>query len=285
MSSLPQDSERPADLAPGLKTFAANRATGGVMLRVRADGRRTRRSQIHEHGSLRARFPNASEDLLEAVIINTAGGMTGGDNFSIQIALGPGSKILAGTAAAEKIYRSTGPDATVALSIDAASGSRCFWLPQETILFNRARLSRRVDINLADDASLVMAEAIVFGRAAMGEAVSEGRLFDRWRVRRANQLIFAESIRLEGAIAEKLGRPAIAAGAIAIATILIVPGDDAKVMTVRALANRFIGEVGISSWNGIALARLCAHEDDALRRDLRMLLTSLGTPVPRLWLQ
>ena len=265
--------------------FAANRATGRIALAVAADDNCTQRTRVHEEGSLRVRFPNAAPHLLEAMVINTAGGMTGGDEFSIKISLGAGAHLLAGTAAAEKIYRSTGPNTTIALAINAAAGSRCLWLPQETILFSRARLSRRIDVDLASDASLIMAEAVVFGRSAMGETVQEGRLIDRWRVRRGDRLIFAESTRIDGAIGEKLTAAAVAAGGIAVATVLVTPGDEDRVAAVRSLADQFLGEVGISAWNGIALARLCARNGAALRHDLVILLTALGAPLPRLWLQ
>jgi urease accessory protein len=285
MPSGLRNSSKTADLKARAEVFAANRAAGGVTLSVGTDGGRTRRTQVHEHGSLRVRFPNAQTNMLEAVVINTAGGMAGGDKFAIQITLEAGACFLAGTAAAEKVYRSTGPDATIALTIDAGPDSRCVWLPQETILFDRARLSRRIDVNLAEDASLIMAEAVVFGRSAMGEAVGVGRLIDRWRVRRGNRLIFAESVRLDGVIGGKLVEPAIAAGAIAVATVLVVPGNDTKLVALRALSEQFVGEVGISAWNGMALARFCAREGAALRHDVALLLASFGTPVPRLWLQ
>src|SRR5262249_29156437 len=144
---------------------------------------------------------NATADLLEAVLINTAGGMTGGDDFSVKISLGAGAQLVAGTAAAEKIYRSVGGDTTITVAIDAAAGSRCIWLPQETILFDRARLSRRITVDLAANAKLVMAEAVIFGRSAMNEAVREGRLTDRWRVSQDGRLRFAEAVLLEGSIA------------------------------------------------------------------------------------
>jgi urease accessory protein len=269
----------------GTKTLAANRATGQIGLAVGADGIRTRRLTVHESGSLRVRFPNALPDMLEAVLINTAGGMTGGDEFSIKVSLGARARLLAGTAAAEKIYRSTGPDATIALAIDAAPGSRCLWLPQETILFDHARLSRRIDVNLAADATLVMAEAIVFGRSAMGEAVLEGRLIDRWRVRRGGRLLLAESVRLDGAIDGKLKQSAVTAGAVAVATVLAVPGGEDMVTPTRAISEQFTGEVGISTWNGITVARLCALDGTALRHDLALLLPAFGASLPRLWLQ
>ena len=271
--------------AVGTAALAANRATGQIGLTVGADGIRTRRVAVHESGSLRIRFPNAPPDMLEAVLINTAGGMTGGDDFSIKISLGEGARLLAGTAAAEKIYRSTGADATIALAIDAAAGSRCLWLPQETILFDRARLSRRIDADLAANATLVMVEAVVFGRSAMGEAVREGQLTDRWRIRRGGRLLLAESIRLDGAIDDKLKQSAVTAGAVAVATVLAVPGDEDLATQARGIGARFTGEVGISAWNGIAVARLCAPDSAALRHDLTLLLPVFGASLPRLWLQ
>jgi urease accessory protein len=264
--------------------FAANRATGHIVLGVAASGGRTRRTRVHEDGSLRVRFPNAAGEALEAVIVNTGGGMTGGDRFAVEIALGEGARLIAGTAAAEKIYRSTGPDAEMDVKLDIGDGAQLAWLPQETILFDRARLSRCIDVDLAESASLLMAEAVVFGRAAMGEAMRQGFFADRWRVRRAGKLIFADSARLDGAVAETLAAPASAAGGIAIATVLMAPSDDGKLAAVRSLSEQFTGEVGISAWGGIAVARLCAKDGAALRHDLIALLAALGASVPRLWL-
>jgi urease accessory protein len=152
-------------------------------------------------------------------------------------------------------------------------------------LFDRARLSRRINVNMAAGATLVMAEAIVFGRSAMGEVVQEGRLIDRWRIRHGGRLLFAESVRLDGTIARKLAQPAIAAGAVAVATVLAVPGDEEMVAAARARDKQFVGEVGISAWNGIAVARLCASDGAGLRHDLAVLLSALGVQLPRLWLQ
>ncbi|MGI8527352.1 MAG: urease accessory protein UreD [Pseudolabrys sp.] len=264
--------------------FAANRAVGRVELSVGAMGGRTRRRRLHENGSLRVRFPNATAGPLEAIIINTAGGMTGGDRFAVDVALGPDAELVAGTAAAEKIYRSTGPEAEVNINLSVSEGGRLAWLPQETILFDQARLSRRFDVDLAAGASLIMAEAVVFGRSAMGEGVAQGRLADLWRVRRDGRLIYADGVRLDGAIEAKLAAPAVTAGGVAIATVLVTPADDTVVAAVRACEGRFTGAVGISSWNGIAVARFCADDAASLRRDLVVVLAALGTPVPRLWL-
>ena len=263
--------------------FAANRAVGCVALSVKSVGGKTRRAHVHEAGSLRVRCPGAPAEELEAVIINTAGGIAGGDRFALDIAAGQGTRLVVTTAAAEKIYRTLGPDSTVDVKLDVAAGATLAWLPQETILFGRARLTRSIEADLAPDAQLFLAEAIVFGRSGMGEAVEEGLLFDRWRVRRGGKLIYAEGVRLDGAVAQRLGDPAVAKGGVAIATVLIVPGNDETVQAVRILQDQFIGEVGASTWNGIAAVRLCAADGAALRHDLVHVMTAMRGDLPRIW--
>ncbi len=276
LARVPADSE----------IFAGNRAVGRVALAVAAAGGGSRRRRVHEAGSLRVRFPNgASRGALDAVLVNTAGGTTGGDRFEIDVAVGAGARLTVTTAAAEKIYRSLGPDAQIGVKLDIGGGGALAWLPQETILFDRARLRRTIDVNLAGDANLVLAEAVVFGRSAMGEAVTTGHFFDRWRVRVDGTLVFAETIRLGEAIAPRLARRAVAGAGVAAASVLKFPGDDDGVAAVRAMAKSFAGEVGVSAWNGLVLARLISADGAALRRDLIGVLTALGAlPLPRLWL-
>ena len=265
--------------------FAANRARGSVIFDVHQVEGLTRRRHLHESGSLRVRFPSPEADGLSAVLVNTAGGVAGGDRFGIEIAAGEGTRLSVTTAAAEKIYRAEGPAAQLGISLKAAAGAHIAWLPQETILFDRARVSRRIDIDLADSASLLLCEIVVFGRTAMGERMQTGEFTDRWRLRRGGRLVFAENIRLDGDIGEKLGRAAVAKGGVAVGTALIVPGDEALVERIRELATSFRGEVGISSWNGFAMARFCAQDAGKLRADMMAVLgRASGQALPRLWL-
>jgi urease accessory protein len=265
--------------------FAANRARGRVAFDVHRIEGVTRRRQLHESGSLRVRFPSPEAEGLSAVFVNTAGGVAGGDRFDIDIATGEGSQLTVTTAAAEKIYRAAGPAAELNISLKAAAGSRLSWLPQETILFDGARVRRRIDIDLAESASLLLCEIVVFGRAAMGERMQHGELVDRWRLRRGGRLVFAETIRLDGDIGAKLAKPAIANGGVAIGTALIVPGDQALVERIGEPTNSFGGEVGISAWNGFAMARFCAQDAARLRADMMAVLgRASGSALPRLWL-
>ena len=265
--------------------FAANRAQGSVMFDVHQVEGVTRRRQLHESGSLRVRFPSPEAEGLSAVFVNTAGGVAGGDRFDIDITAGEGTRLAVTTAAAEKIYRAAGPAARIDIALKAAAGVHLAWLPQETILFDRARVSRRIDIDLADSASLLFCEIVVFGRAAMGERMLHGEFVDRWRLKRGGRLVFAENIRLDGDIGEKLSQSAIAKGGAAIGTALIVPGDEALVERLREGTSSFQGEVGISAWNGFAMARFCAQDAARLRADMIAVLgRASNTALPRLWL-
>jgi urease accessory protein len=265
--------------------FAANRARGAVSFDVHRIEGVTRRRHLHESGSLRVRFPSPEAEGLSAVFVNTAGGIAGGDRFDIEISAGEGSRLAVTTAAAEKIYRAAGPAARLHIALSAEASSHLAWLPQETILFDRARVERRIDIELAESASLLLCEIVVFGRAAMGERMLSGEFVDRWRLSRGGRLVFAENIRLDGDIGEKLARPAVANGGAAIGTALIVPGDEALVERIREVTASFAGEVGISSWNGFAMARFCAQDAGKLRADMMAVIgRASGSALPRLWL-
>lgn len=273
-----------SDVSVTSGVFEANRARGAVRFDVQARDGVTRRGTLHESGSLRVRFPSPEGEGPSGVFVNTAGGVAGGDNFDIDIAAGEHSRLTLTTAAAEKVYRAPAAAAQLSIALKVAAGAHLGWLPQETILFDRARVHRRFDIELDDAASILLCEIVVFGRTAMGERMEQGEFVDRWRLRRGGRLVFAETIRLDGNIAAKLARSAVAKGGAAIGTALIVPGDEALVARIREASESFAGEVGISAWNGFAMARFCAQDAAHLRADMMAVLARTGAALPRLWL-
>ncbi|MCP3392797.1 urease accessory protein UreD [Bradyrhizobium sp. CCGB12] len=273
-----------SDVSAISSVFEANRARGAVRFDVHARDGVTRRGALHESGSLRVRFPSPEGDGLSGVFVNTAGGVAGGDNFDIEIAAGERSRLTLTTAAAEKVYRAPGAAAQLGIALEVAAGAHLSWLPQETILFDRARVHRRFDIALDETASLLLCEIVVFGRTAMGERMKQCEFVDRWRLRRGGRLVFAETVRLDGNIAAKLARSAVAKDGAAIGTALIVPGDETLVERVREASESFAGEVGISAWNGFAMARFCAQDAARLRADMMAVLARTGAALPRLWL-
>ena len=273
-----------SELSVTSTVFEANRARGAVRFDVHARDGVTRRGALHESGSLRVRFPTPEDQGLSGVFVNTAGGVAGGDRFDIEIAAADAARLTLTTAAAEKVYRTPGAAAQLNITLKVGAGAHLAWLPQETILFDRARVQRRFDIDLDEAASFLLCEIVVFGRTAMGERMEQGEFVDRWRLRRGGRLVFAETVRLDGDIGAKLARPAVARGGAAIGTALIVPGDEALVERIREASESFSGEVGISAWNGFAMARFCAQDAARLRADMMAVLARTGASLPRLWL-
>jgi urease accessory protein len=281
----------PAPLLSGQILPGHIRADGGVRIRFGAAGAMTKRLELHERGGYRARFPGAPGELpCEAVLINTGGGMAGGDRMRAEISLDADSSALVTTQAAEKIYRSQGSDTVVETHLALGAAARLDWLPQETILFSGGRLRRSLDVTMAQDAHLLACESLYFGRVAMGELLESGLFQDRWRIRRKTvdgrtALVFAEDVRLEGLMNLTLARKAVAAGARAIATVVILRPDAASLLDkARTALENATSECGVSAWNGILLARLLAVDAAHLRADLAQLITSLrGSPMPRSW--
>lgn len=262
----------------------AIRAHGGVRLRVGPGPRGGVPLEIAENAGYRVRFLRG--EVCEGVFINTGGGMAGGDVMRLDVSLDAGAAATLTTQAAEKIYRAQADPTEIAVRLSLGPGARLDWLPQEQILFDRARLSRRLEADIAPGASLLVVESAVFGRTAMGERVGEGLFRDSWRVRRGAELVFAEEVRLDGPIAERLARAAIADGAHAMATcLLLAPGADARLEEARALLAGARGPCGASALPDMLVARFLGRDAKDMRADLARFVEGLrGAPVPRSWM-
>ena len=248
-------------------------------------GARTALDRVYEAGALRLRQPRGAA--CEAILVNTGGGIVGGDRLAIDLSVGDGANVLVTTAAAEKIYGSDTATSTIDARLRIASGAHLDWLPQETILFDRARLDRRFAIDMADDAHLVAAEILVFGRLAKGETAIHGFLRDSWRVRRGGRLVFADASRLEGAIGATLDRPAVAGGARAAGLLLVVaPDAQSRLDPLRAALEPFLTtvEAGASAQDGLLVARLLSRSPEHLRDAMIEALAAIrDQPAPRSW--
>ncbi len=261
------------------------RADGGVRVRFALAGDRTVRTEVAEGGGYRARFPSTFNETCEAVLINTGGGLTGGDRFDARIAVDEGARAIVTTQAAEKIYRSQGPETLVSTYLTVGGRASLNWLPQEAILFARANLRRTLEADIAADATLIACESVYFGRFAMGEILERASLRDRWRIRRGGRLIFAEDVKLDGLVNLALQRKAVAAGARATATVLMVsPDAPGRVEGAREALADAVSECGVTGLDGMLIARFLSPDAAALRADLaRFMIHLTGAPLPRSW--
>jgi urease accessory protein len=262
------------------------RVRGAARVAFAASDGRTRLGDLVQSGSAKIRLPRTHVGTPpEAVFLNTAGGVTGGDELEYMAEVADGAAAIVTTQAAERIYRRFRGVGRIVNTIKVGAGARLDWLPQETILFDRSALSRTITADLAVDAMLLAIEAIVLGRAAMGEVVREAHLRDSWRIRRGGRLIFADALRIDGDAAAILSGRATGGGASAIATLLLVaPDAESRLDEVRAALDGAPCESGISAWNGMLVARFVAGDGQALRGGIVPLIETLrGRPMPRVW--
>ena len=268
----------------------SNRARGALAAGFRRVGTRTEVVGPHETGGYRLRMPRSRGESCEAVIVNTGGGMAGGDAARFAFAAEAGAAVTLTTTAAEKVYRGSeahGDAARTRVAVDLAlaPGARLEWLPQETILFDGARLERGLSVEMAGDADLLMAEMLIFGRLAMGEVMRAGRVADRWRVRRDGRLAYAEDLLLGDDVAGRLDRPALGDGARASASLLLVSREaEGLVEAARGALAHHPVTAGVSAWNGLLVARAISPSPERLRAAIVALLSGLrGRALPRLW--
>jgi urease accessory protein len=278
----------PAALAPAvLRPAVLQRTRGdGALVVDRSASGAHRLVRLRQAGAAKILCPrNHQDDAFEAVLLNTAGGLAGGDDLRWDVSAGPGAVLRVTTQTAERVYRSTGDDAVVATRLEANVGATLEWLPQETILFDGARLSRTLSIDLAEDAALLAVEAVVLGRRAFGERVRSGSLRDHWRVRRRGRLIHADSVRIDGDIAALCDRPGTFGGAQAFATLLLAGSARVPIDDLRALLPAGEGlEAAASALPHVTLVRMIAAHGDILRPALAGLLHALrGAALPRVW--
>ncbi len=266
------------------------RAQGHAKIGLCSDSdQNTRLTRLFQQGCLKVRLPRPELDgSVDAVLINTSGGLTGGDALSIEVDLGEGARATVTTPGCERIYRSIGGEALIHHRLQVGRHARLDWLPQETILFDRCRLRRSFDIRLLDDAEVTVAEAILFGRTAMGETVESGFLSDFWTVHRGGRMLYADAMRIAEPFGQTIAGPTTLGGYAAMASLVHVGNDlEAKRDALRLVFTELNGLVaGASVVGGVLVARMLARSSRALRSMLITALYSLRErrPLPRNWL-
>ena len=290
-AAISQSDAKPLADEPFFARAQRTSGVGRVSFKADAEGR-SRLDRLYQQGCAKIRLPKVyGGRAIESVLINSAGGLTGGDNLAWHVGVGAGAYGVATTQACEKIYKSTGADVTVSTRIDVADGGRCDWLPQETIIYDRARLKRSLEVHLTGSARFLAIESVLLGRTAMGERVHSLFFSDQWRVYRDGRLVHADAVRLEGDADALGGKAAILSGHSAFASLCFVGPEDAEALSAladraRQLAGGHGGAVaGISAFGGKLVARLSAPSGLTLRALMIPLISLLRgeEPLPRVW--
>ncbi|BCH63585.1 urease accessory protein UreD [Agrobacterium vitis] len=264
------------------------RAKGSGRLDTKLFQGRSRLETFFQEGCAKIRIPESFNGRMEAVLINSSGGLTGGDQLDWDFTAGDGTHLTLTTQACEKIYKAAADTASISSRITVGEGAAVHWLPQESILFDQASLTRRLEVDLHETAEFLSVEAILLGRKAMGESMRHGLVRDRWRIRRSGRLIHAEDLALTGAIADLTAEKAVLGGRVAFATLLYTGRQaEAHMAALQRLTDRpsGLGDVGISLWNNKLVARFISSDGFSLRKLLVPVISALrdGASVPKVW--
>lgn len=261
------------------------RANGKLHLSTKRAGNRSVLDALHQSGSSKCLFPQSARHGLEAVILNTAGGVTGGDAFSFSAHAAADTELTMTTQACERAYKAQpGQTGRIRNRLQVAAGARVNWLPQETILFDGCALDRRLSVDMDKDASLLMVEPMVFGRHAMGETLTDIHLSDRIEIRRADQMLYLDAVRLNGNAQAHLAQAFIAGGAGAMASVVYIADDaEARLDGIRTALPETAGASLIKK--DVLVLRILAQDSFVLRLSLLPILRRLnGSELPRCWM-
>lgn len=272
-------------MAPVPAPVSQPRAVGSAQFSGKLRGNATVLDDLRQQGSSKLLFPRNAGTAMTAVLLNTAGGITGGDRFKTEASAGPGCHVVVTTQAAERAYRAqTGETGQVTSRVHLDSGARLDWLPQETLLYDGAALDRRLSVHMAADARFLMVEPVIFGRAEMGEVVTDLQFSDRVDLWVEGQLCFADRTRLDGNAQARLAGTATGGGARAMASVLLAcPDADRWLVPARDLLPDTAGISLIR--DGVLFARLLAADSYTLRQTLIPLIERLSdASLPRTWM-
>jgi len=267
------------------------RAEGSCQIVLSGSEKGTRIMDVFQRFPIHVMFPRAGGAVEEAVLINTAGGIAGGDRRESGVTALANASIAVTTQAAEKVYRALNEPARIATRLKACEAAKLAWLPQETIVFNRARLSRETEIELCSGAELLALEWLVLGRAAHGEEMIGGHITDRWLVKKDGRLIWADNFRATDETFPHLHRKALLSNCKAIATLVYFgPHLDKRLAFLRDLAPSLACDCAATSVGGLIIVRFAAKVSSDLRLALRGFLQQFSQElgrgpfrVPKMW--
>jgi urease accessory protein len=252
----------------------------------------TRIMDIFQRSPIRIMFPRTGRGAIEeAVLVNTSGGIAGGDRLDVSVTALAKSSIAVTSQAAEKVYRALNEPARIATKLKACEAAKLAWLPQETIVFNQARLCRETQIEVSPGAELLALEWLVLGRAAHGEQMVGGHITDSWRVKNEGRLIWADSFRVTDGMFPRLHRTSLLSNCKAIGTLIYFgPCLEARLEFLRDIAHSLECRCAATAVAGLIIVRFAATVCSDLRLALCSFLRQFSREfgpgpfrVPKMW--
>ena len=243
-------------------------------------------NRFYQSGSAKVFYPKSPQQIKELVLVNTAGGLTSGDNFFYNIDIINKSKIFVTTQTAERVYKGINDNAEIKVTLSVDDTSDLFWIPQELILFNNCNLNRKIEVNLKSNSNFLLAESTIFGRTAMGEFLEKGFFKDNWKIYLNEKLIHAEALSLTGNIKDKLSSIACTDNGVAICNIFISGKNflSKEDLLIKTLKNSEIILSSHSKWNDKMLIRIVSKDAYELKLMKKKLISYLSDKnLPKVW--
>ena len=286
--------DTPVLLAPSAHNLSdrdLQRAEGSCRIVLGSSQRGTRVMDVYQKSPLRVLFPRTSgERVEEAVLLNTSGGVAGGDRLETNVTATEDASIAITTQAAEKVYRALGESAQITTNLKVRDAAKLAWLPQQTIVFDRARLSRETQVEVTSGTELLALEWLILGRAAYGERLSVGNIIERWRIVKDRRLVWADSFRVTDEVLPHLGRKALLSDCSALATLVYFGTNlGTPLELVRDLAPSLHCHCAATLVGGLMVGRFAAPNSHDLKTALRSVLQQFNRflpgpfQVPKMW--
>jgi urease accessory protein len=282
----------PEEPALSLSDKDLQRADGSGRVVLGSSVKGARIIDVFHRAPIRIMFPRADGGAVEEVVlVNTAGGIAGGDRLECAVTALANTSIAVTSQAAEKVYRALNAPARITTKLKASEAAKLAWLPQETIVFNCGRLSRETEIEVSSGAELLALEWLVLGRAAHGEEMIIGHITDSWRVKKDGRLIWADSFRATDETFPHLHRNALLSDCRAVGTLIhFGPCPGARLELLRDIARSLECHCGATSVGGLNVVRFAAKTSSDLRLALRSFLQQFSRElgpgpfrVPKMW--
>jgi len=282
---------------PGSTSGNPNLPGGRVLLRLGTSYGRTVVKDLYQAQPLRLLFPRpAPAEIFQAALVCVSGGLVGGDRLHTDIAIEPDARAMIVGQAAEKVYRSLGPDCLVSNRLEVGARGWLEYLPQETIVFDSARLRRKTAAIVGPEAIFIGGDILVFGRAARNERLTKGLIHDNWEIRDGfGRLLWKDALHLDGDLAQILSAAVTFDGATAYATIIAVGLPRELCLNARVMAGSISSttlRVFAAVLRGCLVFRFVGRSTLELRKGfgqiwcgLRSLAGDLPPRLPALWSQ
>lgn len=228
-------------------------------------------------------------EVCHTYILHPPGGVVGGDQLTINVNVDSGAHALITTPASGKFYRCDERQASQSQNLRIDDGGILEWLPQETILFDQAKVKTHTSIELGEHGKLLAWEIMCLGRPASGEGFDNGYCQQCFEITRQGQKLLVERARLEGGsdlLSAKWGMQEYT-----VLGVMVVSSADSELQTLaRGVEPVSTGLNSVTLIDDLMICRCLGHQGIEVRefftriwQAIRPAWIGREAELPRIW--